>query len=152
MTTVTAGDNRRAVVRVLAHEIMRGLRDLATIYDGDLIRALVFTSITSANTRHLHEPDTRYASIYDLPPDRERRPISMDQLVDSLLMPREIVERYVARLCADGMCEATPSGYVVPTAVFTQPEMLDGLNEFYTGTVRLVNALQDAGFRVGDAR
>ncbi|MCC7267956.1 MAG: hypothetical protein IT546_11520 [Caulobacteraceae bacterium] len=152
MATQTVGDNRRAVVRVLAHEVMRGLRDLALLYEGDLIRALVFTAISSSNTLHLHEADTRYASIYDLPPDRERRPVTMEDLVDSLLMPREIVERYVAILCAEGVCESTPSGYVVPTAVFTRPEMLDGLNEFYTGTVRLVTALQNAGFRVGDAR
>ncbi|HYD45146.1 MAG TPA: hypothetical protein VEA79_07780 [Phenylobacterium sp.] len=152
MATQTVGDNRRAIVRVLTHEVMRGLRDLAVLYDGDLIRALVFTAITSANTQHLHGPDGRYASFYDLPPDRERRAVSMDELVDSLLMPRELIQRYVEGLCADGMCESTPSGYVVPSAVFTRPEMLNGLNEFYTGTVRLVTALQNAGFRVGDAR
>lgn len=150
--TQTAGDNRRAIVRVLTHETMRGLRDLATLYGGDMIRALVFTAITTANTQHLHQPDGRYASFYDLPPDRERRPVSIDDLVEALLMPRDIIERYVAGLCADGMCEAAPSGYVVPTAVFTRPELLHGLNDFYTGTVRLVTALQNAGFRVGDAR
>ena len=152
MTVQTVGDHRRAIVRVLTQEIMRGLRDLATLYGGDLIRALVFTAITSANTQHLHAPDGRYSSIYDLPPDRERRPVSIEDLVDSLLMPRELVERHVAELCADGMCEATPSGYVAPTAVFTRPEMLDGLNEFYTGAVRLVTSLQNAGFRVGQGR
>ena len=152
MTTESAGDNRRAIVRVLTGEIMRGLRDLAAMHEGDMIRALVFTAISSANTQHLHAAGGRYASFYDLPPDRERRPVTIEQLVDSLLMPRDIVERYVTALCADGFCEPAASGYVVPSAVFTRPEMLNAVNEFYTGAVRLVTALQNAGFRVGDGR
>ena len=152
MTTETVSDNRRTVVRVLTMQTMRGLRDLALIHQGDLIRALVFTAITDANTRHLMDADGRYASFYDLPPDRERRPVSLDEIVDALLMPREIVERYLATLVGEGLCEVRASGYVIPSAVFTRPEMLDGLNEFYTGTMRLVTALRGAGFRVGDAR
>lgn len=152
MTTETVSDNRRTIVRVLTTQVMRGLRDLALIHQGDLIRALVFTAITNGNTLHLTEPGTRYASFYDLPPDRERRPVSLDEIVDALLMPRELVERYVAMLVEEGLCDERPSGYVVPSAVFTRPEMLDGVNEFYTGTVRMVTALQHAGFRVGEGR
>lgn len=152
MTTETVSDNRRTVVRVLTMQTMRGLRDLALIHQGDLIRALVFTAITDANTRHLTAADGRYASLYDLPPDRERRPVGLDELVEALLMPRDIVVRYISILVDEGICDERPTGYVIPSAVFTRPEMVDGLNEFYTGTMRLVSALRGAGFRVGEGR
>lgn len=150
MMTETVVDNRRTIVRVLTRETLRGLRDLAVIHGGDMIRALVFTTITSGNTEHLTQPDGRYSGFYDLPPDRERRPVSIDEIVDALLIPRELVESYVAVLVEEGLCDERPSGYVVPSAVFTRPEMLNGLNEFYTGTVRLVSSLRQAGFRIGE--
>lgn len=152
MTADALTDNRRTVVRVLALEILRGLRDVAHIGGGDLNRAVIFTAVWALNTQHLTAPDGRYAGVYDLPPDRERRPVTLGELTDWVVLDEALVLSHLDRLIADGVCERTPTGYVVPSAFFTRPEMVDGLNQFYTGIVRLVSALQNAGFRMGEVR
>ena len=145
-----AVDNRRTTVRVLAQEILRGLTALSRLHRGDLIEALVFTTIWSANTHHLVGPGARYASMYDLPPDSQRRPVSLEDMRTTLCIPDDILMRYLDDLVSQGYCERTAGGYVVPTAVFKRPEMLDGLNDFYTQAVNLVSALRQSGFSVGE--
>ncbi|MES2723763.1 MAG: hypothetical protein V4656_11485 [Pseudomonadota bacterium] len=39
---------------------------------------------------------------------------------------------------------------MVPSAVFTRPEMMDGDNEIYARVLSLVSALRGAGFSFGD--
>ena len=152
MSVDTVHDNRRMTIRVMGVEIMRSLHAVAQMHGGDLIEALVFTGVWTANTQHLTSgAGARYASIHAIPPDSQRRPVALDDLQAALCMPVDIVERYIVRLIDRGYCEQTATGYVVPTAVFTRPEMLDGLNEVYARTMGLVAALRTAGFSVGEA-
>lgn len=150
MTTETLVDNRRIVVRVFAVELLRSLNELAHANGDDLIGALVFTAVWSLNTQHLNFVEGRYASMHDLAPDRERRPVGVEEIAAVLVIDEDLVVQRLDRLVRAGACERGPNGYVVPSAVFTQPEMMDGLNASYTGALRLVTGLQNAGFRTGE--
>lgn len=144
-----AVDNRRAVLRVTTLEILKALRSLAQLHDGDLFALLVFTSIWSANGEHLIG-DERYSGLRDIGPDSTSKPITDDQLQLSLGIPRDMLDRYVEMFIGDGLVERISGGLVVPGAVFTSAEMMSGANEAYDRIVGLVSALRAAGFALGE--
>ncbi|WP_309644939.1 hypothetical protein [Phenylobacterium sp.] len=149
--TSPATDNRRAVVRVLGHEILRTLSSMARLHDGDMIALLIFTGIWTINSQHLIGETNRYAALRDIPPDSQRRPATLGELGRLVAIPEPILRDYVERLIEQGRVERTSAGLLVPSAVFTQSEMLDASNELYTDLVTMVSALRDAGFRFGEA-
>lgn len=142
-------DNRRAIVRIMSHEIVEGLASLARLNGGDMIQLLVFTGIWTANTRHLIVSG-RYSALHDIPPDSQRLPVPQPVLAAQICMPGEIVARYVDQLVEAGIVERLPGGLVVPTAVFRRSDMMDGSNEFYSRVVQMVVALRGAGFQFGE--
>ena len=144
-----AVDNRRAVLRVTTLEILKALRSLAQLHDGDLFALLVFTSIWSANGEHLIG-DERYAGLRDIGPDSTSKPVTDDQLQRSLGVPRDMLDRYVEMYIHMGLVERISGGLVVPGAVFTSAEMMSGANEAYDRIVGLVSALRAAGFALGE--
>ena len=148
--TSTAGDNRRATVRIIASEILSGISALARLNGGDTISLLVFTGIWTANTQHLAGERTRYTALGDVPPDSQRRPVPEDELANFLCIPKEIVGAYVAALIDGELVQRTAGGLVVPAAVFARSEMLDGTNELYARVMSMVVALRGVGFRFGD--
>jgi hypothetical protein len=143
-------DNRRAVVRAVSTEVLKALAALAPSGGGDMISLMVFTGIWTGNTQHLTKDMTRYSSLADIPPDRERRPVTEEELERTILIPQPILGDYVERLVAKGMVERRPTGLVVPSAVFTTPEQIDGTNEFYSRMLGLVSTLRSVGFGFGD--
>ncbi len=142
-------DNRRAIVRIMSHEIVEGLASLARLNGGDIVQLLVFTGIWTANTQHLIVGG-RYSALHDIPPDSQRLPVPQHVLAAQLCMPADIVARYVDRLIEGGVVERLPGGLVVPTAVFRRTDMMDGSNEFYSRVVQMVVALRGAGFQFGE--
>ncbi|MES3026570.1 MAG: hypothetical protein V4820_01805 [Pseudomonadota bacterium] len=144
-----AADNRRAVLRVTTLEILKALRSLAQLHEGDMFALLIFTSIWSANGEHL-VGDERYTSLRTIGPDSTSKPITYDQLQRSLGVPRDILDRYLAMFIETGLVEQVPCGLVVPGAVFTSSEMMDGANEVYDRVVSLVGALRDVGFPLSE--
>ena len=144
-----AVDNRRAVLRVTTLEILKALRSLAQLHDGDLFALLVFTSIWSANGEHLIG-DERYTGLRTIGPDSTSKPITDDQLQLSLGIPRDMLDRYVEMFIGDGLVERISGGLVVPGAVFTSAEMMSGANEAYDRIVGLVSALRAAGFALDE--
>jgi len=144
-------DNRRAIVRIVGYEIMRIMTSAARLHGGDVIEHIVFTAVWVLNTQHLIG-DGRYAQLRSIPPDTLRRPTTLEELHGAVPMPMDIMGAYVERLVDRGLVERVScGGLVVPTAVFTQPEMLDGTNEIYSRMVSMVTALRNAGFSFGDA-
>lgn len=144
-------DNRRAVVRAVSTEIVKALASIArSAGGGDTIALLVYTGIWTANSQHLTKDLTRYAGISDIPPDSQRVPVTEEELERQIAVPQPILGQYVERLIAYGMVERLPGGLVVPSAVFTRPEQIDGINEFYTRMLGLVRTLQSVGFGFGD--
>lgn len=144
-----AVDNRRAALRVTTIEVLKALRSLARLHDGDMFALLVFTSIWSANGEHLIG-DSRYAGLRDIGPDSTSIPVSEEQLQRSLGVPRDILDRYVEMFLQAGLVERISGGLSAPRAVFTSPEMMDGANEAYDRIVGLVSALRGAGFALGE--
>jgi len=142
-------DNRRAIVRIVATEMVRIAGSMAKAHDNDVIEYFIFTAIWVLNSNHL-VGDGRYAALRSIPPDAVRRPLPIDELKRALPMPDEILLLYVDRLIAKGVVEQAPSGLVVPTAVFTQPEMLEGTNELYDHMVHMVTAMRGVGFSFGE--
>ena len=144
-----AVDNRRAVLRVTTLEILKALRSLAQLHDGDMFALLIFTSIWSANGEHLIG-DERYSGLRDIGPDSTSKPVTEDQLQRSLGVPRDILDRYLDMFIATGLVERVPGGLSAPGAVFTSAEMMRGANEAYDRIVGLVSALRGAGFALGE--
>ena len=144
-----AVDNRRAVLRVTTLEILKALRSLAQMHDGDLFALLVFTSIWSANGEHLIG-DERYSGLRDIGPDSTSKPVTDDQLQRSLGVPRDMLDRYVEMFIHMGLVERISGGLVVPGAVFTSAEMMSGANEAYDRIVGLISALRGVGFSLGE--
>lgn len=144
-----AADNRRAVVRVATLEILKALRSLAKLHDGDMFALLIFTSIWSANGEHL-VGDKRYTGLRDIGPDSTSKPITDDQLQRSLGVPHDILDRYLQAFIESGLVERTPGGLVAPGAVFTSPEMMDAAKETYDRILGLVSALRGVGFAFGE--
>jgi hypothetical protein len=147
--TETPRDNRRAIVRAVSTEALRSLTALAQAGGGDTISLLVFTGIWTANTQHLIGTG-RYASLDDIPPDSQRRPVAEPELERIVGIPQPILGDYVTRLISAGVVERLSAGLVVPSAVFTSRSQVDGANEFYARIMSIVRALRDAGFSFGD--
>ena len=143
-------DNRRLITRVVSSEIIQALTDLARAHGGDMFEMLVFTAIWTANTGHL-DSTSRYAGLYDIPPDRDRRPLPQAELAAIIGAPPQILDHYLDRLIGYGVVERVSAGLTVPSAVFTRPDMLEGSNAIYLRMTRLIAALRNVGFEVDAA-
>lgn len=138
-------DNRRLAVRIASHEILTVLGDLADRMGFDMIETLVHAGVWTANTEHLLESTGRYAKLMDLPPDSLRRPIGEAELMVRLRLPPAVFEPCLERLIARGYVERVGAGVVVPSAVFTRPDMIDALTACYEGLARLMDSLRRIG-------
>lgn len=143
-------DNRRLITRIVTREILEALAALARMHGGDMFEMLVFAAIWTANSGHLTSTD-RYAGLYDIPPDRDRRPMSDAELAAAIGAPAEILEHYLDKLIADGIVERVAGGLTVPAAVFTRADMLDGSGEIQARMAHLIVALRRAGFEADAA-
>lgn len=142
-------DIRRLTLRIVASDFARMLPVLAQAQGGDVFRYLVFTTIWTANSQHLTSPD-RYAELYDIPPDAQRRPAPEALIREMLGAPREVVDPYIEQMVAEGTVERVAGGLLVPSAVFTQPDQLANANEFYARFVAMIARLRESGFSFGE--
>lgn len=124
-------------------------RAMARVHGDDVIEYFVFTALWVLNSSHLIG-DQRYVQLKSIPPDVLRKPASIEELRAALPMPADILQTYVKRLLEKGLAEEVSGKLVVPTAVFTQPEMLQGTSELYESVVQMVTSMRAAGFSFGD--
>ncbi|HEY9234665.1 MAG TPA: hypothetical protein VIP08_06495 [Phenylobacterium sp.] len=149
MSSNRGADNRRAVVRTSAFEILKALRSFSRLHGGDMFALLVFTTIWSANSAHLIGDD-RYKGIYDVAPDSTNVPITDGELYRAVGAPPEVIAGYVEAFVKEGIVERVPGGLISPRPVFLTAEMMDATYEFYDRILGLVSALRAAGFSFGD--
>lgn len=143
-------DNRRAIVRIFAHDILRAMSSLARLNGGDAIEFLTFTGVWTLNSQHLIGEE-RFTELRSIPPDALRKPATFEELQRLLAIPEDILSTYVERLIQKNVVERSPGGgLVVPSAFFAQPALLDATNEIYSRAVGLVASMRSVGFKFGD--
>jgi DNA-binding Lrp family transcriptional regulator len=85
--------------------------------DADLLDVVILTAALDANMVPVDSvPDLArtYGGIDSSAPDELRRPVSMHAVAQSLGLSPETVRRRFLRLAAEGACEITPRGVIVP--------------------------------------
>lgn len=140
--------NARAVLRVANDFLLRGLDAMARQAGDDLILALVFNAIETANLRRITQgPTIEYGGIDQVPPDAVRMPASILAIANSLRIPYETVRRSVHVLLGRGLCRrVNHRGYIVPAAVDERPQEREALAQGYASLLRLLADLKRAGF------
>jgi hypothetical protein len=140
-------DKFRLSVRLATEYFLRSMQLLVGYVEGDLVTALVFLAIISANVSHLNAdgPDALHADTDDVPPDEVRKPISVLALAGSLNLPYETTRRHVAKLLQSGQCDRVPGGLIVPARVLLGARHTEVMANNLTNLKRLFRALNKAG-------
>ncbi|HEV2530093.1 hypothetical protein [Phenylobacterium sp.] len=97
--------------------------------------ATLVMAINQANIAPLtRDPEARlrYGALESPAPDDERRPVSLSAVAASLRLPYETVRRRVRRLAADGVCDLTDQGAVVPETFLASPAYLTSVIAAHT--------------------
>lgn len=114
---------RALLLRATNTYCLRLIEDMSRQSGGDVMRPLVFSAITVANTRHIvMEPDSPYAMFVEPLPDSLRRSVTALALSVELGLPRETTRRYLAKLEALGGCRRVRGGYIVAESAFGTPD------------------------------
>ena len=141
--------NARAVVRVANDFLLRGLDAMARQAGDDLILALVFNAMATANLRRITQSaaNLEYGGIDQVPPDALRTPASILAIANSLRIPYETVRRTVHILLGRGLCRrVSHRGYIVPAEIDNRPEERRALALGHASLLRLLADLKRAGF------
>lgn len=105
----------RAAARHSADYVLRSLNLLGQLSGGHLLTGLVSLALTQANVAHLMTKGG-YTEIDDIPPDAERRPVSVLSLAASLGLPYETTRRHVEILIRGGHCVRVKGGVITPAS------------------------------------
>jgi len=141
--------NVRAVVRVGSEFLMRGIDSMIKSQGDDLIAALIFTAIWTTNVRHITQSpaNIEFGGPNDIPPDAQRRPVSVQAVANQLGIPYETVRRYVQKMIKAGDCiRVGKHGLIVPAAVFARPQHQKALQESLPSLLRFLADLKRAEF------
>jgi len=134
----------RAAVRSATDYILRWVEIANETHGVDLIYSLVFTTLWAGNVSHLR--GKTYADVDDIPPDEERRPITIRQVADSLGLPYETVRRRVVEMLERGMARKVGrEGFIVPAEAMERPEVVNSLKRSHTSLLRFLRELKSLG-------
>lgn len=104
------------VATIATDRLLAGIRVIGDYWDGDVLRALVFTAIWTANVKHV--TNSAGAASQVVLADELRIPVSVLAISNSLRLPYETVRRHALALERQGICHrAGRQGLVVPGAV-----------------------------------
>jgi DNA-binding transcriptional regulator YhcF (GntR family) len=111
----TLPPEQMVVATATTGRLLDGMRLLGDHWNGDVLRALVFTALWTANVKHV--TNTAPAASQTVLPDELRKPVSVLAISDSLRLPYETVRRHVAALEKEGICHRVGrQGWIVPGA------------------------------------
>ena len=114
----------------------------------DMMDALILTVVVEANVAPVSadlELSVRYATYDNPPPEDLRRPVSVNAISGSLMLPYETVRRRIARMVEAGAMVSTPRGVYVPTAVVNNPDYLAAATARYERLRRLYFEMKALG-------
>ncbi len=143
-----APDLRRQLFRLSVRHFLEATKLATDGIDRDISTALTFLAISRANVRPgANEMDrlAAYVAADTIPPDSERRPVSVYAIAKELVIPYETVRRHALKLRSAGLCEAVPGGLIIPNQVFARAEMVATLESYWLATLDFVNAAAAAG-------
>ena len=112
-----------AAGRLAAAFVSAFLKD-ATKVSGDFIDTAICLAVIDANVRHLMADPAlagRYATHDDIPPDDQRRPVSINAISASLGLAFETTRRRVHRLQERGLLKAQAGGLIMSRAQLSTP-------------------------------
>lgn len=137
--------NIRAMLRVCCELVMRGVDTLGKIHGDDFFQALIFSAIWVANVRHITGgPDNPK---HGFPPDRLRRPVTVNALALRLRMPYETVRRQASRMVRGGIAvRVGAKGLIIPQAQMARLDRFEGVRNAHKHIACAVADLHRAGF------
>ncbi|MBL6853638.1 MAG: hypothetical protein ISS15_18935 [Alphaproteobacteria bacterium] len=148
--TLALPANVRAILRVGNEFFLRTLDSMASLADDDLIKALVYTAMWTANVKHITDSvaaNQKFAAFDTVVPDEMRQPVSVMAISNALRIPYETVRRYVHTLLKEGRCQRVgPKGLIVPAAVIGGDAHRAAMRANYHSLLRFVTELRRAGF------
>ncbi len=116
-------------------------------HGADIIYGLVYTTLWAGNVSHLR--GRVYTEISDIPPDEERRPITIRQVADSLGLPYETVRRRFVEMIDRGVAKkVSREGFIIPSEVHARPEMVNSVRRSHASLMRFLKELKALGIEV----
>lgn len=149
-TDVPAGlDVRRQVLRLSVEMFLRALERLTERVGLDLVHTLLYLTIVQANVRHLSEGPAEappFAALGEVPPNTERRPVSVYAIAREMRLPYETARRQVNQMIEMGIAERTADGGVItPSSIHQRPEWMSGTEESWGFICSFMNELAQIG-------
>jgi len=138
-------DKIRLVARLSADYMLRSLKLIGELAQGELLTGLVNLALVQANVGHLDRMESGFNSLESIPPDEVRRPVSVLSLSASLGLPYETTRRHVAKMVATGQCLRVKGGVIAPTAAVDDPRRAEVLEQNLINLKRLYRNLKAAG-------
>ena len=138
----------RAAVRLSDEYLLRTVRLISDLADGELLTAIVFRAVVAGNIGYLDANPAEaaaYSGLDSPPPDHLRRPVSVLSLAGSLGLPYETTRRHVGKLLAAGRCQAVKGGVIAPAAVLSGPREEAAMLANLGNLRRLFRGLKKAG-------
>ncbi len=136
--------NARAATRYATDYILRWVEIANEVHGSDLLYALVFTTLWAGNCSHIR--GVVYAEVDEIPPDHERRPLTVRQVADSLALPYETVRRRFVEMLEKGMAQRVGrEGFIVPQSALARPEVVQGLRRSHISLTRFLKELKSIG-------
>lgn len=127
----------RVAVDFLLDQLVAGIET----HDGDLLSVLVLAALGSGNCAHL--PAHEFTTLENPPPDRERRPLTVRQVAQSLGQPYETVRRRFVALEAAGLiARRGRSGFIVPQATDRSRRSQEAARRSHGKIQRMIKTLQ----------
>ncbi|MBL0897851.1 MAG: hypothetical protein IBJ17_04010 [Reyranella sp.] len=126
-------------------QLLAGIRMLGDLWNGDLLKGLVFSAIWTANVKHvINTPMATHQSVL---PDDQRRPVSILAISNSLRLPYETVRRHAVALEKAGMCQRVGrQGVIVPASAHRK--LAHGAVQTHGMLTSLLADLRRAGLEV----
>ncbi|THD61879.1 hypothetical protein [Phenylobacterium sp.] len=138
-------DKSRLAARISADYLLRSLKMIGELANGELLTGLVNLALVQANVSHLDRVSSGFDSLDSPPPDEVRRPVSILALSANLGLPYETTRRHVAKMVETGQCVRVKGGVIAPTAAVADPRRSEMLEVNLTNLRRLYRNLRAAG-------
>ncbi len=141
-------ETARQAARITSAFVLRALKLITDLHEGDMLTAIVAQAIIAANTSHLDMrtgDGPRFAGLAAAPPDEARRPVSVLALSKSLGLPFETTRRHVKKLVEAGRCARVHGGVIVPTSAIEHPAVIAATRTHATYVRGMLRALKAAG-------